>query len=122
MTLLAVSLAGGVGAALRAWVDNAVGARAGFPWGTAAVNLSGSLLMGLLAGVASSALDAPWQTVAAVGFLGGYTTFSTAALQVAEMLHERRWRAGVVYGFGSLGAAVALAGLGLWCGAAVVGA
>lgn len=119
MIALYVALAGGVGAAARAWIDGAVTARVGghrLPWGTALINLSGSLLIGLIAGFGVSFVPEAWQEILTVGFLGGYTTFSTAAVQTAEMFLERRWRAGLGYGLGLLIAAAVCAGLGLWLG------
>jgi CrcB protein len=51
------------------------------------------------------------------GFLGGYTTFSTASVETVRILQERRWGAGIAVSLGTLVAAIALAGLGLWLGA-----
>jgi len=122
MIAVYVALAGGVGAAARAWIDGSVTARVGgrrLPWGTALINLSGSLLIGLIAGLGISFVPEAWQQILTAGFLGGYTTFSTAAVQTAEMFLERRWRAGIGYGLGLLIAAAACAGLGLWLGRAL---
>jgi fluoride exporter len=73
---IAVGLAGGCGAVARALLTHAVNLRAGraFPYGTLAVNLSGALALGILAGAGVSG-DA--LRIAGVGLLGGYTTFST---------------------------------------------
>lgn len=121
MIAIVVALAGGVGAAVRAWVDGAVAARRRGVWGIAVVNLSGSLLIGLVAGAGAALVPHPWQTIIAAGFLGGYTTFSTAAVQTAEMLLERRWIAALGYGVGLLLGAAACAAAGMWAGA-VLGA
>ena len=58
---LGVAAAGGAGAVLRFLIDRAVTARAktSYPWGITIVNLSGSLLIGVLAGLAQSSLFAP---------------------------------------------------------------
>ena len=73
---LGVAALGGLGAVARFALDSAVSQQAGsgFPWGTLAVNLSGALLLGLLAGadVAGDAL-----LLAGTAALGSYTTFST---------------------------------------------
>src|SRR3954454_9736001 len=81
MTLaLAVSVAAAVGAALRYLVDQVVQHQHDqtVPWGTFVVNISGSLLLGLLTGLAlHHELPAAVTTVLGVGLLGGYTTWST---------------------------------------------
>jgi CrcB protein len=76
MAWVAVALLGGVGALARFFLDGAVSQRAGggFPFGTLAVNLSGSLLLGLLVGVA---LEGDALLLAGTALLGSYTTFST---------------------------------------------
>ena len=86
MTAVLIALAGGLGAALRYAVDRGIGPRPGFPWATFAVNVSGSLALGVLVGSTS---DADVLHVVGTGLLGGYTTFSAASLDAAE-----RWLAG----------------------------
>lgn len=115
-------VAGGLGAVARFVIDALVRERTSgaLPWGTIAINLSGSFLLGLLTGlVAARALPADVQLVVGTGFLGGYTTFSTASVETVRLLQERRWVAGLLNGFGVVVAATAAAGLGLWLGAAV---
>ncbi|MEA2411182.1 MAG: fluoride exporter [Thermoleophilaceae bacterium] len=77
---LGVALLGGAGAVARFALDSAVSERTGdaFPWGTLAVNVSGSFLLGLLngLGVAGDAL-----LLAGTALLGSYTTFSTWMLE-----------------------------------------
>lgn len=61
-----------------------------FPFGTLTVNLVGGLLMGLLVGVLAR-LSVPgenWRLLTAVGVLGGYTTFSSFSLDVANMFQR----------------------------------
>lgn len=114
-----VSLAGGVGAAVRLALDGYVSSRTArtLPWGTVVINLSGSLVLGLVTGLATRQLvPGPAATVVGAGFLGGYTTFSTASLQTVRLLQEGRRTAAVLHGAGTLVAAVLLAGLGLWLG------
>ena len=76
VVLLGVGFAGGLGACARFALDGAITARAGlrFPWGTLVVNVLGSFVLGLLAGLALSG-DA--RRIAATGLLGAFTTFST---------------------------------------------
>lgn len=84
-----VALLGGVGAVARFAVSTAVARRTEgwLPFGTLAVNLSGTVLMGFLAGIA---LHGDALTLAAGGLLGSYTTFSTWMLDT-----ERLGRAGL---------------------------
>lgn len=81
MTLaVAVAVAAAMGAALRYLVDQIVQHQHDqtFPWGTFVINVSGSLLLGLLTGLAAHhGLPAVAATVIGVGLLGGYTTWST---------------------------------------------
>ena len=85
-TTLAIGVAGALGAVSRHQLESFVNRHWGdvFPWGTFAVNLSGSFALGVLVGVFAHRLDVPlWlQAGATVGFLGAYTTFSTLSLQV----------------------------------------
>ncbi|MGJ6979610.1 fluoride efflux transporter CrcB [Aestuariimicrobium soli] len=116
---LALALVGGLGAGTRFTVDTLIGRLfAGtLPWGTLAINLTGSFALGLVTGVLGHHLVAPgWQPVIGIGFLGGYTTFSTASLETVRLLQDGRRRAAVVVGLGGLLASVAAAGLGLWWG------
>jgi fluoride exporter len=85
-TTLVIGAAGALGAASRHLLESFVNRHWGdvFPWGTFAVNLSGSFALGILIGIFARRLDVPlWlQAGATVGFLGAYTTFSTLSLQV----------------------------------------
>ncbi len=92
MGYLIVFLGGGLGAALRHAINlfaaRALGAN--FPFGTLTVNVTGSLVMGLLAGYFAFKGDASqhWRLFLTTGILGGYTTFSAFSLDVA-VLYER---------------------------------
>jgi len=82
--------------------------RGGFPWGTLAVNLAGSLLIGLCAGWGErqgASWIRPWLMT---GFLGGFTTFSAFSLENMSLLREGRVGVALVYAGGSV-----LAGIGL---------
>ncbi|HWI32460.1 MAG TPA: CrcB family protein [Microbacterium sp.] len=119
LLLVGVAVAGGVGAALRFVLDRAVmtRTRGAYPWGITIVNLTGSFLIGVLAGLADAALmSAPWVAVLGVGLLGGYTTFSTVTVETAIALGRRDYRAAALNGGVQLVAAVALAALGLAIG------
>lgn len=121
MIFVGVVLAGGLGAVCRLLLDTAVTARTsrsgeGAWWGTALVNLSGSLLLGLVTGVGVGPAAPAVQAVLGTGFLGGYTTFSTASLQTVQLLGDRERRRGALQSLGTLVATTTLAGLGLWIG------
>lgn len=113
-TLVALLLAGAAGAATRYVVDVAVTARTpvGFPWGTAVVNVAGSLLLGCVAGaVAARGAPDAVATVAGTAFCGAFTTFSTVVQQTLGLVEERRWRAAAL-NLATVLAGVAAAGLG----------
>lgn len=116
--ILAVSVCGGLGAVTRFLVDAYVRARWThvFPLATALVNVSGSLLVGLLSGASLfHSLGPTWLVVAATGFCGGYTTFSTAMVETVRLIQSAEWRWAVLNAFGSLVlcTAAAAAGVGL---------
>jgi CrcB protein len=119
LVFVALAVAGGIGAAVRFLVDGLVRSRfkTVFPWATFAINVSGSLLLGLLTALAgAAALPLGWNLVLGTGFLGGYTTFSTASYETVRLLAERRWGASLASGVGTLVACVAAAALGYWAG------
>jgi len=118
-TFVAVALAGGLGAAARLVVDGVLRARVrtAFPLGTTVINVSGSLLLGLLTGLAlANLVSAQWQLILGGGLLGGYTTFSTASVETVRLLQGRRYLLALATGLGMLVASVAAAGFGLWLG------
>ncbi len=115
--LLAVALGGGIGSALRYGVNFVVVARfgAGFPLGTFLINITGSLLIGIVAEIAatSSVGMAPLlRLFLAVGVLGGYTTFSTFALDTVTLVGDRTLGMATLYVLASvaLGVVAAFAG------------
>ncbi|WP_104083188.1 fluoride efflux transporter CrcB [Cryobacterium sp. Y11] len=122
LLFLAIAGAGGVGAAARFSLDGLVRSRLGgaFPYGTTIVNVSGSLLLGLVTGLAMNHLLAPeWALVLGVGLLGGYTTFSTASFATVRLAQDHRYLAALATGIGMLVASVAAAAFGLWVGLAL---
>ena len=114
-----LAVAGGIGAASRLLLDDLIHAHIGgiLPWGTITINLSGSLILGLITGLATGhVVPEAWHLVIGTGFLGGYTTFSTASFETVRLLQERKWVTGSLNGIGTLVCATAAAGLGLWIG------
>jgi CrcB protein len=78
---LLIVLCGGAGSLARYLAGTAISTRYGsrFPWGTLAVNVTGSFLIGLLMTLLTERVVANpnWRLALVVGFLGGYTTFSS---------------------------------------------
>lgn len=88
---LIVFLGAGIGGALRHGVNRlAMPISSGFPWGTLAVNVIGSFVMGLLAGWFALKGDPgqTWRLFLTTGVLGGFTTFSAFSLD-SVLLYER---------------------------------
>ena len=120
MGFLIVFLGGGLGASLRHGI-NLLSARTlgtGFPYSTLIINITGSIVMGLIAGYFAFKGDASqhWRLFLTTGILGGYTTFSAFSLDAA-LLYERG--ATGLAAFYVL-ASVILSIIGLFAGLAVV--
>jgi len=85
MPLVLIGLGGFFGAVARSLVDSAVAERTAgaFPWGTLVVNLSGSLVLGILFALTAERgiLPAEVRGPVLIGFIGAYTTFSTLMLE-----------------------------------------
>lgn len=124
MTPLAFVLfacAGGVGAAARFFLDGFINShlKTAFPWATTIINVSGSLVLGFITGLTiDSVLPAGLGVVAATGFLGGYTTFSTASFETVQLLRQKRYLASITSGVGMLLLSVLAAIAGLSVGLA----
>lgn len=119
---LAVVVAGGAGAVVRMLLGLAIPplGTAGLPLATMVINVSGSLLLGLATGLAAEhLLPVEWRLVISTGFLGGYTTFSTASTDATRLLQTDHKPLAVLYAGGMLLLSVAGAGLGLWIGHSV---
>lgn len=117
MSWLAVAIAGALGATARFLVSQAAIARVGtrLPWGTVLVNVSGALAAGVVAGLVTEALlPAALGRVVAGGFLGAYTTFSTAMVETLQLRERDGSAAAIAHLLAESLAALAAAGLGWW--------
>lgn len=118
MIPLWMALVGGLGAGCRYAVDAFVRPRvsATLPWSTHLINVTGSLLLGLIVGLGAGN---SWHTVAGTGFLGGFTTFSTASVETVHLAIDGRYRAAFVNASGMIVFSVAAAALGYAIGHAL---
>jgi len=101
----------GLGVAAGRWAPNA-----GWPVGTFAANVIGGLLMGLLVGWLAFRGGAQQEAVrlfAAVGVLGGFTTFSSYSLEAAQMIERRQLGLAACYVVGSVVLAIGALFVGL---------
>jgi CrcB protein len=86
------------------------------PWGTILINVTGSLALGFLAGLVMRGQAAESLfLILGTGFLGGYTTFSTASLETIRLIQSGRTGLALINGLGSMAASVlsAAAGVGI---------
>ena len=117
MNYLWVGLGGFLGAnaryALGTWIVQRTGVA--FPWHTLLINVTGSLAIGAILVLLTERLvaDPAWRLFLVVGFLGGYTTFSSYTFEGLELLREGEWLAALWYVLGSnlLGLAAAYLGM-----------
>lgn len=116
-----VGLGGAVGSIARYGVGLALSALLGatFPWGTLAVNLSGSFAAGVLLGIGDArGLAAPARLLMITGFLGGYTTFSAFAAESVRLAEQQGLVAAGVNVAANLAIGLLAAAVGLGLGRA----
>jgi CrcB protein len=127
-TILAISLGAVFGANARYWLTAWAEARwggvslwgANFPWGTMMINLTGSLLLGMLVALAAEKfpLDNRIRALLITGFLGSYTTFSTYTMESIRLMVDGHWLPGFVNLIGSALFGGIMAAIGLVVGMA----
>jgi CrcB protein len=114
-----IGLGGFVGANVRYWLGTLIVDRVGsaFPWHTMFINVSGSLLIGLMMAMLleRSMVDSAWRLLLVVGFLGGYTTFSSYTFEALVLIEKGEWGGALLYALGSnvLGLLAAAGGMAL---------
>ncbi len=116
MTPLWIAAGGALGAVARyglgGWVQRITGSD--LPWGTVAVNVSGSLMLGFLViWLRASIASADARSFVTIGVLGGFTTFSTLSFETVAMLQEGEWGRASGYALGSLALGVVAVVLGM---------
>ena len=114
--LVAVAIAGGLGASLRLVTDGVIRSVAGtrLPWGTLLINVIGSAGLGVVLGTGAGTQTA---SVLGTGLLGGFTTFSTASFESAALALDQRWSSAILYAVGTLVLSAAAAALGYFLAA-----
>jgi CrcB protein len=116
MTILSVFIGGGFGALARFLLSGFISNHAftAIPLGTLAENVCGSLLIGFLFETFEGSLvPGPLRALTMVGFIGGFTTFSTYALETVLLIEKRRYAAAALNfaGQNALGFLAVVAGI-----------
>jgi fluoride exporter len=90
-----IALFGAIGTLARYGLQGVVQVRVGgaFPYGTLLINLTGCFFLGLIGQFTLNriVISPDWRIAIAVGFFGGYTTFSSFGWETAKMLEEGEW-------------------------------
>lgn len=106
MDILWIAAGAAIGANLRyfvgQWVATWLGV--GFPYGTLLINVSGSFLIGVISTMLTerSLVESHWRLFLLVGLLGGYTTFSSYALETVSLIQSDRWLTALTYMLASM--------------------
>ena len=105
-TFWAVAIGAALGGAARYYLASAIQQRVGptFPWGTLVINVSGSLLLGVLMryALATPSVSAELRAFLTTGFCGGYTTFSTYSYETATLLEDGQYGRAGTYALASV--------------------
>ena len=105
---VAVAVGGAIGSVGRFWLTTVMTALTGprFPWGTLLINVAGSFLIGLVAGLTLTpervGMHADVRIFLMTGVCGGFTTFSAFSLQTLELLQNGDAGPALGYAVGSV--------------------
>jgi fluoride exporter len=119
MGVLLVAVGGAIGSVTRYLVGGWIAARVGsaFPYGTFVINVTASFIIGFFLAFSQEriSLSPYWRLLIAVGFVGGYSTFSTFEYEGIRLLQDREMLLGSVYLIGSVvaGGVAAVGGIAL---------
>ncbi len=117
LKIFLIALFGAIGTLARYGLQGVVQIRMGgaFPYGTLLVNLSGCFLLGLIGQLMLNRMlvSADMRMAMAVGFFGGYTTFSSFGWETAKMLEEGEWLRASTYVVASVIAGLLLSVAGI---------
>jgi CrcB protein len=117
LRLTLIAIFGAIGTLARYALQGFVQVRAAgtFPYGTLLINLSGCFLLGLIGQFTLNRLVIPadWRVAIAVGFFGGYTTFSSFGWETAKMLEDGEWMRATSYVAASVLAGILLSFAGI---------
>ena len=123
LNLLIIALGGALGAVSRFLLGNGVSRALGsaLPYGTFVINIVGCFAMGLLMTIIvdREMLPAAWRLFLCVGFLGGFTTFSSFGYEALMLLTEGRLLAALAYVGGSVVLGLVAAAAGVLCARAL---
>ena len=101
MKIFLIALFGAIGTLARYGLQGVVQVRMGttFPYGTLLINLTGCFLLGLIGQFTLNrmVISPDWRVAIAVGFFGGYTTFSSFGWETAKMLEDGEWMRASTY-------------------------
>ncbi len=113
-----IALGSAFGGIARFWASGVVARAMGetFPWGTLVVNVTGSLLIGLIAALTGPDgrvfIGSTARLALMAGLCGGYTTFSSFSLQTLNLMNDGEW----AYAGGNVVGSVVLCLLAVWAG------
>lgn len=119
-TLLLIFAGGGLGSVVRflfgKWINGFH--QVNFPFGTLAVNVAACFILGLVVGFSDhrQLLSADSKIFWAIGFCGGFSTFSTFSLETAQLFQQGMTGSGLMYILGSVVLCWAAVVLGIWIG------
>ena len=123
LNLLIIALGGALGAVSRFLLGNGLSRALGsaLPYGTFVINIVGCFAMGLLMTIIvdREMIPAAWRLFLCVGFLGGFTTFSSFGYEALMLLTEGRMLAALAYAGGSVVLGLVAAAAGVLCARAV---